>query len=44
MTLVSSILLAVSFALPTAEFAKYHREITGRDPALNAIASFIESN
>ena len=30
-------LLAVSFAQPLAEFANYHRQITGRDPAEGAL-------
>ena len=37
-----SVLLAVSFALPAAEFAKYHREITGRDPAPDAVTFAID--
>ena len=36
------LLLAASFALPQAEFAKYHREITGREPPADAIAFAID--
>ena len=36
-------LLAVSLALPQAEFAKYHREITGRDPAPDAVSFAIDA-
>ena len=32
-----AILLAVSFVLPQAEFARYHRLVTGRDPAPDAV-------
>ena len=30
-------LFAVSFTLQTAEFAKYHRQATGREPAADAV-------
>ena len=34
---IHCLLAVVSFALQDAEFAKYHREITGRDPAPGAV-------
>jgi len=40
--MITPILLAASFALQQAEFAKYHREITGREPAPNAVAFAID--
>ena len=33
---------AVSFALPNAEFVRYHREITGRDPAPDAVTFAVD--
>ena len=37
--MLMQLVLAASFALPTAEFAKYHKMVTGRDPA-PGLASF----
>lgn len=36
------LLLIASFALPQAEFAKYHKEITGREPPADAITFAID--
>ena len=36
------LMLAVSFALPAAEFAKYHKQVTGRDPAPGLVSFSVD--
>ena len=36
------LMAVVAFALPSAEFAKYHRQITGRDPSPDAVSFAVD--
>ena len=40
--MIQCLVAVVSFALQDAEFAKYHREITGRDPAPGAVTFAVD--
>ena len=40
--MIVQLLMATSFALPTAEFVRYHREMTGRDPAAGLVTFAVD--